>query len=107
MTAKMIFQHNSEVVYRSTYQPFTIEEEADGQLQLNIYSFKETTEECVGAKLTHNKLEEVGIPHTPEYIVYIDKDQNEMTFSGLDKEIIALVKKHSAKYLKNAHKKWD
>ncbi len=39
-------------------------------------------------KLTHAKLEEVGISKTPEYLLYSDEDQNETMFPDLDQEII-------------------
>ncbi len=75
MTAK-ILQHNSEVVYRSMYCPVTVEEQADPVVQEDMAIFKETAEEHLGAKLTHAKLEEVGISDTPEYILCSDEDQN-------------------------------
>ncbi len=67
MTAK-IFQHNVKVVYRSTYCPLTVEERANPTVQLDMATFKETAEECLGAKLTSAELEEDSIPDTPEYI---------------------------------------
>ncbi len=57
MMAK-ILQDNGKVVYISTNWPLTIEEMADTQVQHSIHSFKETTEECLNAKLNCNKLEE-------------------------------------------------
>ncbi len=86
MTAK-ILQHNGKVVYRSTYRPLTIEEEADGQVQLDMLTFREGVEERLGKKLTRDKLEEVGIPDTPVYLPYADEDQNESTFPDLDEEV--------------------
>ncbi len=67
MTTKML-QHNGEVIYRSTYQPLTVEEWADDTVQQDMLTFRETAEECLGlgASLTRAKLEEVGIPDTPE-----------------------------------------
>ncbi len=50
-------------------------------------TFKETAQECLGAKLTCAKFEEVGIPDTPDYIPYADKDLNEMKFPDLDEEV--------------------
>ncbi len=37
---------------------------------------------------TRAKLEEVGIPDTPEYIPFADDDQNELTFPDLDEEVM-------------------
>ncbi len=50
-------------------------------------TFREISEERLGDKLTCTKLEEVCIPDTPEYILYVDKDQNGMTFPDLDEEV--------------------
>ncbi len=86
MTAK-ILQHNGEVVYRSMYWPLTAEAKADGQVQLDILTFREGVEELLGTKLTWDALEEVGIPDTPEYLPYANKDQNEGMFPNLDEEI--------------------
>ncbi len=69
MTAKLL-QHNRQVVYRSTYQPLIIEKTANEQVQIHKQSFKESSEEYIGAKLMQNKLEEVGIYDTPEYMPY-------------------------------------
>ncbi len=52
-----------------------------------MVTFRETAEERLGAKLTYAKLEEVGIPDTPEYLLYSDEDQNETTFPDLDEEV--------------------
>ncbi len=87
MTAK-ILQQNGEVVYCSTYCPKTVEEWADPTLQQSMAMFSDTAEERLGAKLTHTKLEEVGIPDILEYVAYADEDQNEMTFPDLDKEVM-------------------
>ncbi len=86
MTAK-ILQHNGKVVYRSTYRPLTVEEWTNSNVRQDITTFRETAEERLGAKLTHVKLEEVGIPDTPEYLPYSDEDQNETTFPDLDEEV--------------------
>ncbi len=85
MTAKKL-QHNSKVVYRSTYQPLTIEERANSNVRQYMVTFRETAEERLGAKLTWAELEEVGIPDTPEYLPYSDEDQNKTTFPDLDEE---------------------
>ncbi len=53
-----------------------------------MQSVKETTEEFLGAKLTCGELEDVGILDTPEYILYIDKDQIEVMFLDLYKVVI-------------------
>ncbi len=81
-----ILQHNGEVVYRSRYWPLTVEEQANATLQQDMATFREITEECLGAKCTHAKLEEVGIPDTPEYVLYSDEDSNEKMFPDLDEE---------------------
>ncbi len=86
MTAK-ILQQNGEVVYRSTYRPLTVEERADSSVQQSMALFDETAEERLGDKLTHAKLEEVGIPDTPKYLPHADEDQNKMTFPDLDEEV--------------------
>ncbi len=86
MTAK-ILQQNGNVVYRSTYQPLTFEEQADSTVQQDKATFIETTEERLGFRLTRAKLEEIGIPDTPEYLPYFDEDQNETTFPDLDEEV--------------------
>ncbi len=49
-------------------------------------TFNKNTEKHLGAKLTHNELEEVGIPDTSEYVPYADEDQNEMKFPDWDEE---------------------
>ncbi len=67
MTAK-ILQHNGKVVYCSMYCPLTIEEWAVPAVQQVMATFRETAEECLGARFTHSELKEVGIPDTPEYI---------------------------------------
>ncbi len=54
-------------------------------------TFRETAEECQGAKLTHAELKEVGVPDTLEYVPYADEDQNDMTFPDLDDEIMPQV----------------
>ncbi len=41
MTAK-ILQQNGEVVYRSTYCPLTVEEQADPSVQQNMITFNES-----------------------------------------------------------------
>ncbi len=87
MNAK-ILQHNGEVVYRSTNKPLKIAETANEQVQLDMQSCIESNEECLGAKLTCNELEEVGIPDTPQYILFVNKDQNKMTFLDLGEEIM-------------------
>ncbi len=56
-----------------------------------MVTFRETAEERLGTKLTHAKLEEVGIPNTPEYIPYSDDNQNETMFPDLDEEITSEV----------------
>ncbi len=38
-------------------------------------------------KLTHAKLEEVGMPDTPEYLLYSDEDQNKTKYPDLDEEV--------------------
>ncbi len=86
MTAK-ILQQNGEVVYCSMYSPLTVEEWADPSVQQSMIMFNKTAEECLRNKLTRAKLEEVGILDTLEYLPYADKDQNEMTFPDLDKEV--------------------
>ncbi len=63
-----------------------MEENADPQVQYYMNSFKEATEKCLGANLTCSEIEEVGIPDTPEYLWYVDKDQNEVTFPDWDEE---------------------
>ncbi len=52
-----------------------------------MVTFQETAEERLGAKLPRAKLEEVGIPDTPDYVPYADEGQNEMTFQDLDEEV--------------------
>ncbi len=42
-------------------------------------------EESFGARLTHAKLDEVGIPDTPDYLSYAYKDQNEVSFPWMKK----------------------
>ncbi len=64
MTAKML-QHNSKVVYRNTYRPLTVEEQASSTVQQDMVTCRETAEEHLGTKLTSAKFEEVGIPDTP------------------------------------------
>ncbi len=59
MIAK-ILKYNGEIIYRSKYQPLIIEENADPHVQYNMHSFKQTNEECLGAKLTCGELKEVG-----------------------------------------------
>ncbi len=86
MTAK-ILQHNGKVLYRITYHPLTFEERTDDTVQQDMLTFREPAEEHLGAKLTHAKLEEVGIPDTLEYLPYSDDDQNEMLFPDLDEEV--------------------
>ncbi len=66
MTAK-ILQHNGKAMCRSMYCPLTVEEQANPTVQEDMATFKETTEESIGAKLTHAKLEEVRILVTPKY----------------------------------------
>ncbi len=46
-------------------------------MQQDMVTFRETAKKHLGAKLIHAKLEEVGIPDTPEYIPYADNDQNQ------------------------------
>ncbi len=53
-----------------------------------MVTFRETTEERLGAKLAHAKLEQVGIPDTLEYVPYSDEDQNNTTFPDLDEEVM-------------------
>ncbi len=86
MTAK-ILQQNGEVVYRSTYRPLTIEERADPSVQQSMITFNKTAEERLGDKLTCAKFVEIGIPNTPEYLPYVDEDQNKTTFPDLDEEV--------------------
>ncbi len=86
MTAK-ILQHDGEVVYHSTYQSLTVEEQADLHIHQDIVTFRESVEDFLGEKLTHNELHEVRIPDIPEYIPYAKKDQNKMTFQNLDEEV--------------------
>ncbi len=67
----------------------TINKTSGPQVQYNMHSFKETTEECLGANLMSGELEEVGIPDTHnEYLPHIDEDQNqnEVMFPNLDKK---------------------
>ncbi len=64
-----------------------VEERANSTVQQDMATFRETAEECLGAKLTHAELEEVGIPNTPEYLPYSDEDQNETMFPDLDEEV--------------------
>ncbi len=47
----------------------------------------DTAEERLGSKLTGTKLEEVGIPNTPESLPYSDEGQNETMFPDLDEEV--------------------
>ncbi len=82
-----ILQHNGEVVHYSTYGPLTVEEHANLTIQQDIVTFKDSTEEHLGAKLAHNELEEDGIPGMPEYMPNNNKDQNKMTFPDLDEEV--------------------
>ncbi len=86
MTAK-ILQQNGEVVYCSTHHPLRVEEQADPSVQQSMITFNKTAEERLGNKFTCSKLEEVGIPDTPEYLPYAIENQNEMTFPDLDKEV--------------------
>ncbi len=86
MTAK-ILQHNGKVVYCSTYCPLAIEEQANHAVKQDMATLRETTEERLGAELTHAELEEIGITDTLEYIPYADQDWNEMTFTDLDEEV--------------------
>ncbi len=51
-------------------------------------SLKETTEECLVAKFTCGILEEVSMPDTSEHLLYVDEDQNDITFLDFDEEII-------------------
>ncbi len=81
-------QHNGEVVYWSTYQPLMVKECAKSTIQQDMVTFMEAAEERLGAKLACTKLEEVGIPNTPEYIPYSDEDQNEKMFPDLDEDIM-------------------
>ncbi len=69
------------------YRPLTVEEQADSSVQQSRITFDKTAKECLGDKLTHAKLKEVGIPNTPEYLLYADEDQNKMTFPDLDEEV--------------------
>ncbi len=86
-----ILQHNCKVVYQSTYRPLTIEEKLDLTIQLDMNAFKETTEEGMGIKLMHNKLEEIGMPDMLEYMPYDDEDQNNNTYPDLDEEVMSEV----------------
>ncbi len=65
MTAK-IHQRNG--------RPLTVEEQDSLTIWWDMVTFRENTEEHLGAKLSHNELEEVGIPNTPEYVLYTDDD---------------------------------
>ncbi len=87
MTAK-ILQHNGKVVYQSMYQTLIVEDRVDDTVQQDMVTFRETTEECLETKPTHAKLEQVGIPMTPEHLLYSNEDQNKMTFPDLDKEVM-------------------
>ncbi len=50
-------------------------------------SFKETTDEYLGEKLTCGEFEELGIPDIPEFLPYSGEDQNKATFPDLDDEV--------------------
>ncbi len=81
MTIK-ILQHNGETVYSSPFWLLTLEETSDEKVQSDKRSFKETTEEHLGTKLTNNELEDVGILETA------DEDKNDMIFTDLNEEIM-------------------
>ncbi len=68
MTTKII-QNNSKVVYRSTYQPLTVEEQIDMTVQQDMLTVRESTKEHQGERLTCAELDEVSLPNTPEYIL--------------------------------------
>lgn len=87
MTAK-ILQHNGKVVDHSMYHPLTIEEWSGPTVIQNMVTFRETTEERIGVKLTCAEHEEVSISDSPEYVPYANENENEMTFSHLDEEVI-------------------
>ncbi len=74
-------------MYHSTYRPLTVEEQSVSSIQQDMITCRESAMECLGPKLTHNKLEEVGIPDTSEYISYADKDQDKVMFLDLDEEV--------------------
>ncbi len=86
MTTK-IPQHNGKVVYRITFQPLTVEEQANLTVPQDMLTFRENVEECLGAQFVYAKLNEVGIPDTLDYLPYAEKDLNKMTFPDLDEEI--------------------
>ncbi len=67
--------------------PLTIEERPDVTMQQDMVTFRETTEEHLGAKLTCAKLAEVCIPDTPENLLYSDDDQNKTMFPDLEEEV--------------------
>lgn len=85
MTAMML-QDNGNVVYRSTYQPLTIKEMVDVQVQIDMHNFTETIAECL-EKLTWDKLEAVDIPNAVEYLPCIDEDPDESTFPNLVQDL--------------------
>ncbi len=87
MTAE-ILQHNHKVVYHSTYCPLTAEECATPAVQQDMATFRETTKEHLGARLTLTELKEVSISDTPENVLYTNEDQNETTFPDLDEEVM-------------------
>ncbi len=53
--------------------PLTIEEQADITLQQDMVTFRENTEERLGAKPIHAELEDDGIPDTPEKCIMLMK----------------------------------
>ncbi len=63
MTAK-ILQNNGKVVYWSTYWPLTVQERANNTVQQDMVTIRETTEESLGARLTHAPI----MPITPSNI---------------------------------------
>ncbi len=69
------------------YQSLTVEDRTNSTVQQDMATFRETAEERLGSQLTHAELEEVGIPDTPEYLLYSGEDQNETTFPDLDEEV--------------------
>ncbi len=72
MTA-MILQHDGEVVYHSTYQSLTVEEQADLTIQKDMITFRESVEDFLGEKLTHNELQELRIPDIPEFYLMLTR----------------------------------
>ncbi len=52
-----------------------------------MVTFRKTAEKRLGTKLTCAKLEEVGIPDTPEYLPYSDEDQDDTMLSDLDDQV--------------------